>query len=328
MITDWHDLIQRHIAEATTEEEASLLRDTLMRDDAVARLYLRYMNLDVALEAHAASSEAMTEMLLAPDAVTPGRSTRWLSWRPLASAAAGLVIGLFSASLVWAVAGPRLQAWHSKVLPVVNADFEEDKPLSSGGVPVQCGVWSGDYAESTAGENEVQPKHGTRMFRFLRSDSSLVSDAQSSRTGNMYQAVDMRGYRAELADGQARLDWSAWFQWVPAAEERTMSFAVNVWTFTGDPSILPANWRDHLYRETAKSGSKKAFDDSPRQWRELKGSMIMPPDTDFLVIELKAIPPEQPDTTEPYRFVGCYADDVRLVLNTADAKAIPALSKN
>ena len=140
----------------------------------------------------------------------------------------------------------------------------------------------------------------------------------------MYQAVDLRCCRNELVDGQARIDWSAWFQWVPSASEKGMSFAVNVWTFNGDPSVLTANWRDHLYRETAKSGSRKSFDDSPAHWRELKGSMLIPPDTDFLVIELKAIPPEAAPGPEPCWFAGCYADDVRLVLSTTGSTGTSA----
>ena len=135
----------------------------------------------------------------------------------------------------------------------------------------------------------------------------------------MYQAIDMRPYRSAIADGQARLDWSAWFHWVPAEDEKGMTFAVYLWTFTGDPSILPSNWRDHLYRETAKSGSRKPFNESPRVWRQIKGSMIIPPDTEFLVIELKALPQEPTEKKEPYRFLGCYADDVQLTLNSTAA---------
>ena len=96
MNTDWHDLIQRHIAGLTTEEENALLHESLKRDDAVARLYLRYMNLDVALEAHAGSQAAVAEMLEQQNQVEAKHSTRWLSWRPLAAAAI-LVLGGFAA---------------------------------------------------------------------------------------------------------------------------------------------------------------------------------------------------------------------------------------
>ena len=92
MNADWHDLIQRYIAGLTTEEEAALLQDSLKRDDAVARLYLRYMNLDVALEAHAGSQAAVTEMLVAPHQTESRRWMGWLSWRPLTAAAAFVLL--------------------------------------------------------------------------------------------------------------------------------------------------------------------------------------------------------------------------------------------
>jgi hypothetical protein len=303
------EMIRRCIDGTATEAEHRALQELLRREPTVRRLYARYANVDAAL---GGGGIVLHEVALASSPVP----ARWLAWQPLTAAAAGLVIGLFSASLVWAVAAPRLPEGHRQALPLVNADFEDDAALSADGVPVVFGTWCGDHAEITAGQAGVHPKHGSKMFRFLRSDSSRQADLQKSRTGNMYQVVDMKQMKRELADGQARLDWSAWFQWVPSASETSMTFAVNVWTFTGDPTILTANWRDHLYRETAKSGSRKAFDEAPSQWRELNGSMLIPPDTDFLVIEIKVIPPETAFGSEPFSFAGCYADDVRLVLST------------
>lgn len=51
----WHDIIQRHIAGTTTAEEAIGLEAALIADAELRALYLDYMNLDVALEAMAAS---------------------------------------------------------------------------------------------------------------------------------------------------------------------------------------------------------------------------------------------------------------------------------
>jgi len=103
MNTDWHDLMQRHIAGLTTEEEAELLHNALKQDDGLARLYLRYMNLDVALEAHAGSQAAVTEMLGSPQRSESKRWANWLSWRPLAAAAAAAILLVLGA--VWLTGG-------------------------------------------------------------------------------------------------------------------------------------------------------------------------------------------------------------------------------
>ena len=50
---DWHDLIQRYIAGTLADHDALALQDALKSDEDLRALYLDYMNLDVALEAHA-----------------------------------------------------------------------------------------------------------------------------------------------------------------------------------------------------------------------------------------------------------------------------------
>lgn len=99
MNTAWHDLIQRHIAGLTTDAEAEQLQSLLRTDEAAARLYLRYMNLDVALEAQAGSRAAISEMLMAPIKPQLRKMSRWLSWRPLVAAAGFVVVALLGSLL-------------------------------------------------------------------------------------------------------------------------------------------------------------------------------------------------------------------------------------
>jgi hypothetical protein len=318
----WDILIHAWL-EDSLDESSHVEFSVLMLESAAARR--RFWEL---AEIHGMAREACrvaeAEAQASPDFVFPrAAKSRWFQWRPLAAAAAGVIIGMFSASLLWAVAAPRTAVMHRQELHLANADFEDRVPPSPDGVPVQYSVWSGDFAEITGQQSGVSPKQGSRMFRFLRSDSTVSARPETTSTGNIYQVLDMRSYRTEMADGQARLDWSAWLHWVPGPDEKGMSFAVHLWTFNGDPSILPSNWRDHLYRETAKGGGRAIFNDSPRVWQQMKGSMIIPPDTDFLVIELKAMPPESGAKGEPHHFFGCYADDVRLVLNSTLAPREP-----
>lgn len=134
MNTDWHDLIQRYIAGLTTDEESALLQDSLKRDDAVARLYLRYMNLDVALEAHAGSQAAVTEMLVSPHRSEAKRWTGWLQWRPLAAAAALLIL---AAAGVWLMFGSSRETVRSfaTLMATTNARWSDpnvELALSSG----------------------------------------------------------------------------------------------------------------------------------------------------------------------------------------------------
>ncbi len=240
----------------------------------------------------------------------------WLSWRPLTAAAAGIVLGMFCTSMLFAYAVPRLQPLVNHALALANAGFEESVAPTPDGVPVRYALWSGDFAEIVEAQQGIRPREGRRMLRFLRSDSTVSPEPEKNFHGNLYQVVDMRSYRNEIADGQASVDWSAWFNWVPGDGEKGMKFMTSVWAFTGDTSILPVNWKDHLYLETAKNSRTINVDDTPQQWRQIAGRMIVPPDTDFLVIELKAMPNSPAQGVGPYRFSGCFADDVQLILQT------------
>ena len=92
MNSAWHDIIQRHIAGTTTAEEAIGLVAALAADAKLRALFLDYMNLDVALAALAGAADHM----LAPQ---KQRSSRWLTWRPLAAAAACVALLLSGARL-------------------------------------------------------------------------------------------------------------------------------------------------------------------------------------------------------------------------------------
>jgi len=287
--------------EETQELESLIVKDARVRQD-----FLRYAHLDSALAGVRRSQ---------PSVGAPRRSV-WLSWRPLTAAAAGIVFGMFCTSVLFAYAVPRLQPLVNHVLALANAGFEESVAPAPDGVPVRYAQWSGDFAEIVEAQQGIRPREGRRMLRFLRSDSTVSPEPEKNVHGNLYQVVDMRFYRNEIADGQASVDWSAWFNWVPGDGEKGMKFMTSVWAFTGDTSILPVNWKDHLYLETAKNSRTVTVDDAPKTWRQIAGRMIVPPNTDFLVIELKAIPNSPAQGVGPYRFSGCFADDVQLILQT------------
>ena len=299
------ELVRRYLGGEATLEEARRLESMLAVDAQLRRDYLAYARVEAGLSSK-----------VRPKLVKTASPARWFAWRPLTAAAAGIVFGMFCTSMLFAYAVPRLQPLVNHALALANAGFEERVAPTPEGVPVRYAVWSGDFAEIVEAQQGIRPREGRRMLRFLRSDSSVSPEPEKNVHGNLYQVVDMRSYRNEIADGQASVDWSAWFNWVPGDGEKGMKFMTSVWAFTGDTSILPVNWKDHLYLETAKNSRTITVDDAPKTWRQIAGRMIVPPDTDFLVIELKAMPNSPAQGVGPYRFSGCFTDDVQLILQT------------
>ncbi len=106
MNTDWHDLIQRHMAGLLDDDEATTLQDGLKTDPELRTLYLHYMNLDVALAAQAGSNATVNKMLSPPRRSETKQRTSWLQWRPLAAAAA-VLLGM--AMLWWSQRGVEVE---------------------------------------------------------------------------------------------------------------------------------------------------------------------------------------------------------------------------
>ncbi len=321
MNTDWHDLIQRHIAGLTTEEEAALLQNALKRDDAVARLYLRYMNLDVALEAHAASSEAVTEMLIAPDAATPGRSTRWLSWRPLAAAAAGLVFGMFCTSVVFGYVVPRAVAKEKRLFPLRNGDFEQSGGALPANPPASFNIWSGDGAELVAGSGEASPKSGRRMLRFTRAETDPHTAQGFPARCDVYQLIDLRQVWDQVgADDEVTLEVRASFFDADPGPEGSGQFRCRLLVNPQSPQTVRAGWPESRFDGCAYV--RTYLDNSPAtcgQWRTAKAKVILPRNARTAAVHVSVIrftDAPQPDA----EFGHCYADDVNL---TVIARPLP-----
>lgn len=300
--------------ETITVAEHQELLQALRTDAEARRLWFVHQDVEVGLRTQ----------LKAPSVVVP-LSRRWLQWRPLTAAAAGLVIGLFSASMVFAYGLPKVVR---QVLALANAGFEGSVAPMPDGLPVRFGVWSGDYAEVVGAQQGIVPRKGKHMFRFLRSDSREPSSSGGTIfNGNMYQLIDVRTWREAVASGMAVVDWSAWFNCAPEASGTKSKFEASVWAFAGDTSFVRKNWEEKLHQELAYSSWKIIADDDLKSWQPIAGSMILPPDTDFLVIELKAVPGMPSPVNGAVTFSGHYADDVQLVLRTNARQPPVALSR-
>lgn len=322
------DLIHQFL-NGTLSQEAMPHLQSLLRESAEARKMLRDLStVDTKLHDLAATNRVTLQLLTPPpfNAEKANAARTRLGGffkRPLTAAAAGLAFGLLSASVAWAYSSPRIQPFIKQMLEVANAGFENDATPLAEGVPTRYGVWSGDHAELTGSQQGVTPREGQRMFRFLRSDSIRPSDNRGPFNGNIYQVIDIRAWHEAISDGTAMVDWSAWFNSVPDSAGGPMKFMTSVWAFSGDTGILPRNWAEKLYQEIAYSSRTVVADEDREGWQRTAGSMIVPPDTDFLVIELKAIPTGPGLTNGVVVFNGQYADDVQLVLRT---KARPSSS--
>ncbi len=303
---EWHELIQAGLDGHATAEQSERL-NALLRDNPRARdLYLELADINSCL---AVDEQLWSENREATSTVVSVRSS-WLAFRPLAAAAAGLVIGLLSASVVWAYVVPLT----GKRIELLHESFESRPAPLSTGVPIEAGHWSGDYTQVVSEEQGVNPEAGTKMLRFLRADYEGKENA-GGYVADLHQLVDLRPYRSELADGGAVIVFSAGFNAFefPAPE----SYRCIVSLHALDAAMVKngvTSDRQALNAEALSmtSSSRLILDRQPQTWQRQTAELRLPPNAEFLLVHIGVT-----HVTKPQRrvdFDGHYLDEVRLVL--------------
>lgn len=291
---DWHDLVQRYIAGTLTDDEALALQNALKCDKDLRALYLDYMNLDVALGSHADSRTAVNEMLASPS-TPPSRPVRWLSWRPLTAAAAGLAIGLFGASMVFASVGLLSPVVKRMSIPIGNPGFESDLAEDLGNATSATGIWIGGIDGLAHGESEVKPGEGQSMLR--------VKPQGLKKNARIYQLIDL----AEVSREPIReLELSASFR----SDTNAIShyYGVHLMAFDGSVVVdhqLPLS--ELIEGSLAAANQNLKVKVGEEGWRKVTVRMEVPPSASRLIICLsaRAIGKESPPANR-------YIDDVKL----------------
>lgn len=294
--------------EASPEQWADL--EARLRGDAAFRdAYVRYANLDVALEAAAGAAQAGPVSTPAPFAVG-GIRPRWLrGWaRP---AIAGMAAGLVSASVVWAVAMPQWVDVRVAIRTLLDERFESGVSASLPGLPRDCGIWSGDEAVVVAKEQGVKPRSGTRMLRFL--SASYAGDyAPRNQWSDVYRLVDLRGVER---GGHEQVRLTARFAQVPVADEEQYACSVEAIALEHDPGAPPLRLAlPRALENGSVAGARTVPLVGDRQWQEVSVDVPLSPKTRFVLLHVAATRTSPAVESGPVRFRGHYMDDVKLEL--------------
>jgi ferric-dicitrate binding protein FerR (iron transport regulator) len=91
MNRDWHDLIQRQMAGLLSEDESLRFQGLLKAEPALRRLYLHYMNLDVALSSHARAIEPSDSQPIPIHKIQSSAPPKRPTWFSMAVAACALL---------------------------------------------------------------------------------------------------------------------------------------------------------------------------------------------------------------------------------------------
>ena len=303
------DLIQVCLNGQATDEQAELLNSRLRADVAARDLYLQM--------ADAHSCLAVDESLWMADlggakvlqfASRPGRD-RWLNWRPLAAAAAGLVIGMLCTSVVFAYVVPSA----GKAITLLESSFENMEAPQPSGVPAKFGEWSGDFAEVVSAQKGVTPHGGDKMWRFLRANNALGGDAKVSYVGEAIRAIDLRPLRSAGLKAGSQIEISAWFATGTTDPQSRYHWIIKAAAFEGDVANAPALWQKWNQASTSLA-QRELVAKKDGHWQQLTVTMVLPPNADFLVFECAVSQRTPVLHAGVAEFPAHYVDDVRVSL--------------
>ncbi|MEK0444767.1 MAG: hypothetical protein RLZZ399_88 [Verrucomicrobiota bacterium] len=307
-------LVNRYLDGVASPAELEQLSAQLENDPEARKLYRKFAGIHAALASEESSLEAALPPLPQPSThsflISPKRP--W--WHPssFGSLAAGIVLGIGCASLVWGISAPRAQILRQ--LPISDGDFERNSGPISRGFPAAAGFWSGDTARAESLRSNPMPASGEKALRFVRAEAE--NETQPAKACDVFQWVDLSAFAHELQSGDAALELSASFL---NSTAEPCTFSCRVFLFG---AINPAaeQWPS-VARNTIAAGSRLLTTSTPKgaspQWETVCAKVIAPSHTRLALIEILAAPVEtKPPTaqtdTEKTSFRGHFADAVQL----------------
>lgn len=242
--------------------------------------------------------------------VPMSRFARPFGWRPLASAAAGLAIGLCSATLVYGFVLHRGHLNAGTPVAMTDGGFESNVEPAAEFVPSRTGIWSGDFATLSEEEMGVVPLEGKRMLKFLRTDNLFSPPGVQPSAGELWQVVDLAAARAALGRELSVIEVSAQFNQGPGIVGEKLAFGLGLLAFSGAASDAPMVWRERHELALAQADKKELADDLPNGWQRLSAQITVPREANLLLVQLRVVRQGKgPHSSElgPY-----FADDVQL----------------
>lgn len=299
-------------ARDTQDASARAELNMLLRDIPEARPIMARLMVDEQALISRLRDDVIVELLEPTRAqqTTPPMRSRWLAWRPLTAVAAGILFGLFGASMVFGVGG----RWTEKVTSLFRESFETGPAPSVTGVPQQLSQWSGDFSELVGEQQGIKPAHGTKMIRMLRADFEGKSVTKLNTYGDLMKIVDVRPFTRETNGGEVVFSASALFNAATFPEAERYDGVVTLYA-VDEIGSTENNLLKNSLAHTC-NGLGLSLDRNPTTWESATARLQLPAGTHFVILKVsvRRMPKnKEPLSTlpNPITFSGHFVDDVR-----------------
>lgn len=265
-------LIERYLTGMADEADVEQLDALLKADEEMRQTFITATRIDSHLR-----EEATEQPVVEKEQVSRPHKLRFTWINP--GAAAGLLIGLFSASMVWAYVVPRGEAIIRKSQEIVTQSFEDAELKLKPHLPFKANQWFGRVV-SVAPEGEITPVQGSRVGQ--------LSPVPGNRAESVRYVVDLDDYpertKGHVQSLQVKASFSAPFT------KQEPKFRVELAAFSEAPGDVRQAWKverelgDRVLQQVVRNHLPS--NDELGSWNEVSASLEIPEGTRSVVISL------------------------------------------
>lgn len=276
------ELIDRYLTGMAGEADVEQLDALLKTDEALRESFLSAGRLDAHIHEQALEQ---TDTEKQPSGNLRKPQFGWVNL----GAAAGLLIGLFSASVVWAYILPQTGGITRTSQEIVSESFEDPAMKLKPKLPDKANQWFGRLV-SVAPEVGLSAVQGSRVGQ--------LSPVPGNRTESVRYLVDLDDY-PRLAEGHVRsLQVKAFFS-APFTKQQP-GFRVEMAAFSQAPESVKPVWQDRenfderVLQEVGRNHLPAEGEQG--DWHEVSASLEIPPGSRSVVISLRVwrLNPDKP----------------------------------
>jgi len=298
--SDLDDVLNKYLDGSLTEEEALTLSNRIEKSSEVRERYWELASVHGMVEQ--TMQTASLQATIGRESAEPERIPRVPGLSRIKTGIAGLAIGVFSASVVWAFKLPQDNQPQPKIQEIVSEGFENPEQNFKRRFPLEAGKWFGDISSISA-DQKISSVSGVRVAQFLDNPKAKFAYARYLIDLESYAEAyptHTRSLRVDTSFFASNMDQSSVFQIRLAAFSQVPHEVRPIWN---DNEVL----FDQVLQHVGRNHITKPGQDS--EWHKLGASIEIPPGTRSVVISLGAGMVDSSDDKSNH-----YLDDVRVSL--------------
>jgi len=265
------NLIDRYLTGMADEVDVEQLETLLKTDEELRQTFLAASRIDSHLR------EQAEQLTLVKEEISRPLKSHFAWINP--GAAAGLLIGLLSASVVWAYVVPRGGEITRTSQEIVSEGFEDSDIELPIHLPVKANQWCGRL-DSVTPKGGISAVEGKRVGR-------LIPKA-GNRSDSLSRVVDLQDY-PDLESGYVR-SLKVKGSFAAPFTEQSPGFHVRIVAFSQAPEDVRQAWRDRWNSDAMilQGVERKHLPEKDEQgnWHEVSASLEIPEGTRSIMIAL------------------------------------------